>query len=639
MRPVHKVLIVEDTSSDAELIEREILKTLKSCDFRRVWTEEGYLTAIREFRPDIILSDYSMPGFDGLMALKLAKENIPHIPFIIVTGSINEDVAVECMRSGAWDYVIKEFIKRLGQAVLNVLEQARIRHEKNHTQEALIASEERHRSLFENNIAMMLLIDAIDGSIIDANPAACHYYGYDRDELKSMKISQINILPEKEVFRELEKARLQKRIQFHFQHRLKDGSVRDVEVYSSCIKVFGKKVLHSIIHDITSKKKLERDLIAAKEKAEENDRLKTAFLHNVSHEIRTPLNAIVGFSSFLNMPNLPDEKRKEFTDIINLSSEQLLSIITDIISVATLEAGQEKVNKKETDINHAMLAVYEQFCIKSLFPNISINYHSDIPDSAALVMTDGVKLMQILTNLVGNALKYTRKGKVEFSCSRIKNELYFVIEDTGIGIPKEMHHKIFDRFWQVDSTVTREYGGTGLGLSITRAYVELMGGKIWLDSEPGKGSIFYFTIPYEPVGITQRTETPVTEIILTGPPPGKTILIAEDENNNYLLIRELLSDYGLILVHAENGLQAVDICKARSDLDLVLMDIKMPVMDGMEATQRIKKTRPGLAVIAVTAYAYDTDRKRLLDHGFDDYIAKPLRREELVPMLKRYLQG
>jgi len=639
MRPVHKVLIVEDTSSDAELIEREILKTLKSCDFRRVWTEEGYLTAIREFRPDIILSDYSMPGFDGLMALKLAKENIPHIPFIIVTGSINEDVAVECMRSGAWDYVIKEFIKRLGQAVLNVLEQARIRHEKNHTQEALIASEERHRSLFENNIAMMLLIDAIDGSIIDANPAACHYYGYDRDELKSMKISQINILPEKEVFRELEKARLQKRIQFHFQHRLKDGSVRDVEVYSSCIKVFGKKVLHSIIHDITSKKKLERDLIAAKEKAEENDRLKTAFLHNVSHEIRTPLNAIVGFSSFLNMPNLPDEKRKEFTDIINLSSEQLLSIITDIISVATLEAGQEKVNKKETDINHAMLAVYEQFCIKSLFPNISINYHSDIPDSAALVMTDGVKLMQILTNLVGNALKYTRKGKVEFSCSRIKNELYFVIEDTGIGIPKEMHHKIFDRFWQVDSTVTREYGGTGLGLSITRAYVELMGGKIWLDSEPGKGSIFYFTIPYEPVGITQRTETPVTEIILTGPPPGKTILIAEDENNNYLLIRELLSDYGLILVHAENGLQAVDICKARSDLDLVLMDIKMPVMDGMEATQRIKKTRPGLAVIAVTAYAYDTDRKRLLDHGFDDYISKPLRREELVPMLKRYLQG
>jgi len=639
MRPVHKVLIVEDTSSDAELIEREILKTLKSCDFRRVWTEEGYLTAIREFRPDIILSDYSMPGFDGLMALKLAKENIPHIPFIIVTGSINEDVAVECMRSGAWDYVIKEFIKRLGQAVLNVLEQARIRHEKNHTQEALIASEERHRSLFENNIAMMLLIDAIDGSIIDANPAACHYYGYDRDELKSMKISQINILPEKEVFRELEKARLQKRIQFHFQHRLKDGSVRDAEVYSSRIKVFGKKVLHSIIHDITSKKKLERDLIAAKEKAEENDRLKTAFLHNVSHEIRTPLNAIVGFSSFLNMPNLPDEKRKEFTDIINLSSEQLLSIITDIISVATLEAGQEKVNKKETDINHAMLAVYEQFCIKSLFPNISINYHSDIPDSAALVMTDGVKLMQILTNLVGNALKYTRKGKVEFSCSRIKNELYFVIEDTGIGIPKEMHHKIFDRFWQVDSTVTREYGGTGLGLSITRAYVELMGGKIWLDSEPGKGSIFYFTIPYEPVGITQRTETPVTEIILTGPPPGKTILIAEDENNNYLLIRELLSDYGLILVHAENGLQAVDICKARSDLDLVLMDIKMPVMDGMEATQRIKKTRPGLAVIAVTAYAYDTDRKRLLDHGFDDYIAKPLRREELVPMLKRYLQG
>ena len=333
---------------------------------------------------------------------------------------------------------------------------------------------------------------------------------------------------------ELEKARVQKKVQFQFQHRLKDGSIRDVEVYSSHIRAFGKDVMHSIVHDITEKIRMEHELIASKEKAEENDRLKTAFLHNISHEIRTPLNAIVGFSSFLNQPNLSIDKRKEFTDIISLSSEQLLSIITDIISVATLEAGQEKIHKKEININHAIGAVYEQFCIKSLYPNITIQYHSDIPDNAALILTDGVKLIQILTNLVGNALKYTREGRVEFSSSIKDNELYFRIEDTGIGIPKHLHNKIFDRFWQVDSTVTREFGGTGLGLSISKAYVELMGGRIWLDSEPGIGSVFHFTVPYEPVIKSKNTGSNEMEKTLDESLSKKVVLIAEDEINNFL---------------------------------------------------------------------------------------------------------
>jgi PAS domain S-box-containing protein len=505
------------------------------------------------------------------------------------------------------------------------------------TRAELVEHEEHHCSLFEDNIAMMLLIDPDRGQIIDANQAACRFYGYSREELKNMRISQIIALPESKTQEEPENTWRQNPIHVQFQHRLSDDTVRDVEVYSTLIKAHGKDVLHFIIHDITDQKRMKEELIAAKEKAEENDRLKTSFLHNVSHEIRTPLNAIVGFSSFLNMPDLSSGKMKEFTDIINLSSEQLLSIITDIINVATLEAGQEKVNRKETDINQTMLAVYEQFCIKSLFPNISIQYHSDIPDSEAIVTTDGVKLIQILTNLVGNALKYTSKGKVEFSCSVVKNDLYFVVEDTGIGIPRDMHHRVFDRFWQADSTVTREYGGTGLGLSISKAYVELLGGKIWLDSEPGKGSVFYFTIPYEPCRIPKPTIARVSEIEVDSPTPGKTILVAEDEKYNYLLIKELLSGYGIKLIYAENGVEAVEICRSRSDLDLVLMDIKMPVMDGMEATRHIKKINPGLVVIAVTAYAYEVDRKRLLEFGCDDYLAKPLNKQELILKLNKYI--
>jgi PAS domain S-box-containing protein len=555
----------------------------------------------------------------------------------MVTGSLNEDIAVECMRSGASDYVIKEYIKQLGPSILNALEQYAIKIEKNNTQAALIESAERHRSLFEDNIAVMLLLDAHTGEILDANQAAANFYGYSREELKKMKITNLNTLPEEKLEEELEKARIQKKIQFQFQHILKDGSVRDVEVYSSHIKAFGKEVMHSIVHDITEKVKMEHELIASKEKAEENDRLKTAFLHNISHEIRTPLNAIVGFSSFLNQPNLPIDKRKEFTDIINLSSEQLLSIITDIISVATLEAGQERIHKKEININHAMGAVYEQFCIKSLFPNIAIKYHSDVPDDKARIVTDGVKLIQILTNLVGNALKYTREGKVEFSCAIKEDELYFKIEDTGIGIPKHHQHKIFDRFWQVDSTVTREFGGTGLGLSFSKAYVELMGGRIWLDSEPGIGSVFHFTVPFEPAVKSSRSVTEEIDKRLDGTLSRKVILVAEDETNNFLLIREYLSASVFNIIRVDNGLDAVNLCKNRRDIDIILMDIKMPVMDGIEATRQIKIMKPEIPVIAITAYAYDTDKKRLLESGFDEYLPKPLKRESLLKMINQFV--
>jgi CheY-like chemotaxis protein len=349
------------------------------------------------------------------------------------------------------------------------------------------------------------------------------------------------------------------------------------------------------------------------------------------------LNAIVGFSSFLNQPNLSMDKRKEFTDIISLSSEQLLSIITDIISVATLEAGQERIHKKEIDINQAIGAVYEQFCIKSLYPGITIQYHSDIPDNSARVVTDGVKLIQVLTNLVGNALKYTREGRVEFSSAIKDNELYFRIEDTGIGIPKHLHNKIFDRFWQVDSTVTREFGGTGLGLSISKAYVELMGGRIWLDSEPGVGSVFHFTVPYEPVLKSKKTGANEMERALDESLSKKVILIAEDEINNFLLVREYLSESVFKIIRVENGLDAVNICKNRKDIDIILMDIKMPVMDGIEATRQIKIMKPEIPVIAVTAYAYDTDKKRLLESGFDEYLPKPLKRESLLKTINQFI--
>jgi PAS domain S-box-containing protein len=248
--------------------------------------------------------------------------------------------------------------------------------------------------------------------------------------------------------------------------------------------------------DITERKKVEAELIAAKEKAEEGDRLKTAFLHNVSHEIRTPMNAILGFSSLLNEPGLTEADRKQFVEIIFQSGNHLLSIINDIVDLASIESGQVKINIKEINVNSELRKLSEQFGYKQKPSNITLSLKTPLPDKDAKIMTDGIKLIQILSNLINNAFKFTKKGKISFGYALNENFLEFFVKDTGMGISKEHQAKVFDRFYQADSAVSRQYSGTGLGLSICKAYVELLGGKIWLSSAPGEGSTFIFMIPF-----------------------------------------------------------------------------------------------------------------------------------------------
>jgi|WetSurMetagenome_2_1015567.scaffolds.fasta_scaffold02190_5 PAS domain S-box-containing protein len=275
----------------------------------------------------------------------------------------------------------------------------------------------------------------------------------------------------------------------------KDGRV--FERYSQPQKISGKSVGRVwSFRDITQRKKAESDLIAAKEKAEESDRLKTAFLHNVSHEIRTPMNAIIGFSALLNEPDTTDAERRQFIDIIFQSGSQLLSIINDIVDIANIESGQVKVNIKEMNLNSTLRNLNEQFSYREKTDLISMTLQTGLPDARSLILTDTTKLIQVLSNLISNAIKFTKEGAVSFGYTLHGDFLEFFVNDTGIGIPQEHHKKIFERFFQVDNHVSRKYGGTGLGLSICKAYVELLGGKIWLNSHPGEGTVFRFTIPY-----------------------------------------------------------------------------------------------------------------------------------------------
>jgi signal transduction histidine kinase/CheY-like chemotaxis protein len=406
------------------------------------------------------------------------------------------------------------------------------------------------------------------------------------------------------------------------------------EWYSISLYSPEKGYFVTVFDVITERKNTEKALILSKEKAEESDKLKTAFLHNISHEIRTPMNAIIGFSEFLNDPRLLPDKRQSFTNIIIQSSNQLLSVISDIINIATIESGQEKLYIKEVNIGAVCELVYEQFIQVANEQRIDLSYHEEPGNYDLPVFSDETKLVQILTNLVGNAIKFTPKGHVRFGYSIKENEIEFYTEDSGIGIPADMHEEIFKRFRQVEFAATRQFGGSGLGLSISKAYVELLGGKIWLKSVPGEGSSFYFTIP-----VDDRKSLDInllSEKRLSGKFK-KTVqlLIAEDEDSNYMLLEEILADQDIHIFRAQNGNEAVEICKT-SPVDLVLMDIKMPEMDGCEATRQIKKLKPKLPIIAQTAYTMAEEKERAMKAGCDNYITKPIRSGDLIDIIKRY---
>ncbi len=272
---------------------------------------------------------------------------------------------------------------------------------------------------------------------------------------------------------------------------------RFFERYSQPQKVNGVSVGRVwSFRDITAKRRAEKELIAAKEKAEEGDKLKTAFLHNVSHEIRTPMNAIIGFSTLLSEPEISESEQLQYVDIISQSSNQLLSIINDIVDIANVESGQAKLAMREINLNSSLKGLLEQFRLSVKELDISINLSCGLPDEKSRIITDSTKVIQVISNLVSNSIKFTQKGKIDFGYILKEGFLEFEVKDTGIGIPPEHVDKIFDRFYQVDRTVSRKFGGTGLGLSICKAYIELLGGKIWLSSKQHEGSVFIFTIPY-----------------------------------------------------------------------------------------------------------------------------------------------
>ncbi len=904
-----KILFAEDLPADAEMARRELKKEHIDFDALVVDTESDFVDALKTFGPHIVISDYSMPEFDGMSALKITRALPDYIPFIVLTGSMNEETAVKCMKAGANDYVIKEQIKRLPFAVKEAIENKRSRDEKIQMQERLQQTMEEYRDLI-NGMAETVWIISPDGKLLDVNASAVRVLGFSREELLESGLSGIDKHLSQADIDNLAGAMLRDKRQFFKTiHTCKDGTEIPVEINSTLVSYQGKPALLSVardisdrhkaekirqflydisqlsmssmslsqylqaihkglqkimkaenlyialydqktgmytfpyhvdeyedfttddpvslentltdyvrrtgqaqlineekeaeikktenielvgepspvwigaplmdsskarvigvialqdyknadaytqadlhtlqiiannigifieriknleqieisesrfksflnstsdmtqledenyrmlfvndsqlqlmglsnneeavgktvfellppevaqycnlsdrraresgqivkteeswddktfetlkfpvdlgggktgvgafIRDITEKKKMLIDLVAAKEKAEESDRLKSAFLANMSHEIRTPMNSMVGFLSLLDSPDLTEAQRSSYIDIVNRSSDRLLNTINDIIELSKIESGNLEISTEPVEMAELVNYYHDLFMPQAAEKNLLLKFDCPAANNGFMLVTDKTKLDSILTNLIKNAIKFTSEGEVRFSCQVQHDLMRFEVSDTGPGIPAHRLDAIFGRFVQADLEITRPHEGSGLGLAIAREYARLLGGEIQVSSEQGRGSTFSFSLPLRenPEHEQPADAEKANHAGENTSGSNSLILVAEDDPDSFAFLEAVLSHRNYRLIRASNGEEAVEMFRSQHDIDLVLMDIKMPVMDGYEATRQIRKIDPSVPIIAQTAYALTGDRQKVYDAGCTGYLS------------------
>jgi len=518
--------------------------------------------------------------------------------------------------------------------------------ERKQTEEMIRNSEERFRQITENAQEWIWEVDST-GLYTFASQAAEVILGYQPEEIIGIKHFYDFFLPEEresiknvafEIFKQKQPFR-----EFINRNISKDGRI--VSLLTGGIPIldpYNGNLLgyRGVDVDITERLRAEQELFIAKEKAEESDRLKSAFLANMSHEIRTPMNGILGFADLLKEPHLTDQEQQQYISIIEKSGKRMLKIINDIVSISKIESGQMEVSISETNINQQIGFIRAFFEPESERKGLQLLVRNTLPSKECLIKTDREKLYAILTNLVGNALKFTSSGSIEFGVEKKGEFLEFFVKDTGKGVAGHQKEIIFERFRQAGDLTSRYNEGAGLGLSISKAYVQLLGGKIWLESESGKGSTFYFTLPYNSVSEDEHVIKDVPTGIRTDKQIHRLkILIAEDDETSVSYLSTALKTYCKEILTAGTGVEAVETCRNNPDLDLVLMDIRMSVLDGYEATRQIRQFNKNVIIIAQTAYAMVGDREKAIEAGCDDHIAKPIRIDSVRGLMQKYFNN
>lgn len=485
---------------------------------------------------------------------------------------------------------------------------------------------------------LSIVITDFNGTIEYVNPKFCEITGYSANEAigNNPRILKSGS-QEKEFYATLWSSIIQgKEWKGEMHNRKKNGDLYWENVSISPIINSEGEISHfvAVKEDITEKKKLHDELVFAKNQAEESDRLKTAFLQNISHEIRTPLNGMLGFAYIINNEVLTTEKIKEYSSIIHSSGKRLLELINNIIDISKIESGTLEVIFTEIHLHALIKGVLNQFIPLADSKNIRMVSPIEYAGDDVVIRCDELKLHQILTNLVDNSLKFTLAGTIEIGYVLGKDEIVFSVNDTGVGIPVLQQSRIFERFYQADMSISRGYEGSGLGLSICRGLVNLLKGKIWLESKEEQGTTVYFSIPVEV--ITQKQETESEHTVEKNKFGYARILVAEDDDFSFTLLETILEQASISIIRALDGKEAIKLCEENNDINLVLMDLKMPKMNGIEATRIIKKLRPELPIIAQTAYAFSNERSAAIEAGCDEYITKPVSIDKLNDVLYRW---
>lgn len=633
------ILIIEDDPGILELLTERIQEL--GYTSKGVTDAQKALKWLNENTPFLILLDYSLPdmnGYEFIIALFNSGKNIP--PFIVATGQGDEKIAVEMMKLGARDYIIKDFnyLEMIGLILSKIGKELSIEQKLLDTEKELAESNLRNSQIIEN---------VNEGIIVFNNELKIQSWNPFLEKLTEIKASEIKGQQLETFFPFLidlgipELLRIvlqgdQPFIELDFPFVV-SNSKKNCWVSFTISLLTGTDGIEvgliSTVRDISERKKAEIELVAAKEKAEEGDNLKTAFLNNISHELRTPMNAILGFSNFLIQEQDSQEKREMYRGIIEDSCNKLLDIITNIIDISHVQSNQLKLIIDKTTLKDILEEKSKAF--KQIADNkeITFNITSNI-DNSLILHTDTYKLKRTLSHLIDNALKFTYKGEVSVQCSQLNPDfLEFSVSDTGIGISKEMQTKVFEPFRQAEGGAIRTFGGPGIGLSIAKAYIELMGGKIGLKSTVNIGTTIKFTIPIN-YHVENNNESLISKEFNLA---NKTILIAENNILHYSQLVSSLSSYLPKIIHVKNGIEAIDQCRNQSSIDLVIMNIEMPDLDGCTSAQQIKSFRPDLFIIGQTDTLTDDEKSKLNGIVFDDYLPKPINLCELKKTISRFI--
>jgi PAS domain S-box-containing protein len=643
------VLLIEDNESDADLVTRQLEKASMAGYVLRVESADELKDALQSRSWDIVIADYSLPQFNAPAALKIVRETDSDIPFIVVSGTVGEETAVLIMKSGAQDYLMKGNLTRLVPAISRELAEARNRRNHRLALIALRESEAKFRAVFENSVDAIGV--SLSGTMVFTNPSFISLFGFnDHSELQGRLVTDLIAPSEKaRVSAYIKNRGIDQNVPNSYATRgLKsDGTEFDMDVRVSIFEIENTKYTLVILRDITQRIQEQQELVRARKAAEDADRFKSALMMNLSHEIRTPMNSILGFSGLISNEADNDDVR-EMATRINNSGIRLMKTLDDILELSQLQSGVEKFNLVHADLRSELEKLIHHYRPKAEARNLTLRFNDDLKVNLSL---PGDLFNKALGEIILNAVKFTDNGGIKVSLSKVMEgttELAEVrVTDTGIGIAREHQQIIFESFRQVSSGFGRKYEGSGLGLTLAKKIVDLLDGKISVESELGKGSAFILRFPLAGRDETRlsdlRQQVPAIEISKSADLPDRAekpliLLVEDNEDNIHMATQFCKNDYNI--TSAICGETAIELARM-NQYDLILMDINLGTgMDGLTAANMIRsfENYRNIPIVAMTGYTLQSDKMRILSGGCDYYLSKPFTRHEILDCIGNVLR-